>query len=126
MSLNLHAAVRGPIQAVNADTPSWWYVNKGPQPSLSGPGSVASYETAIRVQCQIQPPSGRDLKFIDYLQLQGIIRTVFMFFNPGGLNRVNQTGNDLLLFPQWTGEPNDAWKVYQIPEYWGVGPRRCR
>ncbi len=119
MSLNLHAAVRGVIPAVNADTPGWWYQNKGAIVAADGT-QTASYGTPVSAPMQVQPPSGRDLRYAEYLQMQGIIRTVWMFSNPGGINRVNQLGNDLLLFPQWPSAPNDVWMVEIPDETWGV------
>lgn len=119
MSLNLHAAVRGVIPAINADVTGYWYTSKGAPIGADGRQQPA-YNAPVAVQCQVQPPTGRDLKFIDFLQLQGVIRTVFMFSNPQSIVRVNQTGNDLLLFPQWAGAPNDVWKVATMDELWNV------
>ena len=119
MSLNLHGAVRQVIPAINSDITGYWYRSKGSIISAGGRQQPA-YNLPVTVQCQVQPPSGRDLRFIDFLQLQGVIRTVWMFSDPQSIVRVNQTGNDLLLFPQWAGAPNDVWKVQQMPESWNV------
>jgi hypothetical protein len=119
MSLNLHAAVRSVIPAINADIAGWWYVNKGASIGTDG-RQVATFQVPVSVQLQVQPPSAKDLRFAEFLQLQGVVRTVFMFSNPQGIVRVNQTGNDLLLFPQWAGTPNDAWLVAKPDEGWNV------
>ena len=119
MSLSLHAAVRQVIPAVNADVPGYWYRSKGSIKAPTGRQQPTFYD-AVPVLCQVQPPSGRDLRFIDFLQLQGVIRTVWMFSDPQSIVRVNQTGNDLLLFPQWAGAPNDVWMVQQMSESWNV------
>lgn len=119
MSLNLHAAVRQVIPALNADISGWWYRSKGYVTGADG-RQIAAYQPAVSVQLQVQPPSARDLKFAEFLQLQGVLRTVWMFSNPQGIVRVNQTGNDLLLFPQWAGVANDAWLVAQPDEGWNV------
>lgn len=124
MSLNLHAKVRGAIKAINPDTAGWWYQSKGSVPSPVGDGRYEpAYLPAVSARFQVQPPSARDLRFAEYLQMQGVIRTVFMFANPQGLVRVNQLGGDLLLFPQWAGAPNDTWKVEQPEESWSVSQR---
>ena len=119
MSLNLHGAVRQVIPAINSDITGYWYRSKGSIISAGGRQQPA-YNLPLTVQCQVQPPSGRDLRFIDFLQLQGVIRTVWMFSDPQSIVRVNQTGNDLLLFPQWAGAPNDTWKVSRVDENWNV------
>jgi len=120
VALNLHAAVRSVIPGVKADTVAYWYVNKGPTALGNGGRQVATYEPAVQVMVQQQPPSGRDIQFINMLQLQGVIRSVWMFSNPGGINRANQVGNDLLMFPQWPGGPLDVWKVARPDENWDV------
>lgn len=119
MSLNLHAAVRQIIPAVNADVTGYWYRSNGSSIDSTGRQQPA-YQAPLTVQLQVQPPSGRDIKFIDHLQLQGVIRSVWMFSNPQGIVRVNQTGNDLLLFPQWAGAANDTWLVARPDEGWNV------
>jgi len=119
MSLNLHLAVRQVIPAINPDIAGYWYVNKG---FVTGPDGrqVASFRPAVSMQLQVQSPSSRDLRFAEFLQLQGVIRTVWMFSDPQGIVRVNQTGSDLLLFPQWDGSQNDAWLVARPDEGWNV------
>lgn len=119
MSLNLHSAVRQVIPALNADITAYWYQSKGCLIGSDGRQQPA-YQPAVTVQAQIQPPSGRDLKHIEYLQLQGVIRTVWMFSDPQAIVRVNAAGGDLLLFPQWAGAPNDTWLVAQMQESWNV------
>jgi len=124
VSLNLRAKVNGALQGVNADVLGWWYQSNGWVPSTSGDGRQdPSYLAAQSVRLQVQPPSARDLRFAEYLELQGVIRTVFMYANPQGIVRVNQLGGDLLVFPQWHGQTNDTWKVEQPEEQWDVGTR---
>ncbi len=119
MSLNLHAAVRQIIPALNADVTGYWYQSKGVVIASDGRQQPA-YLPAVTVQCQVQPPSGRDLRHIEFLQMQGVIRTVWMFSDPQAIVRVNAGGGDLLLFPQWANAPNDAWLVAQVEESWNV------
>lgn len=119
MALNLHATVRGAIQSVNPDVSGWWYRSAG---SVANPDGrqVPAFQAAVSVMLQVQPPSARDLRFMEYMQMQGVIRTVYMFSNPEGIVRVNQTGNDLLLFPQWAGGVNDTWLVERPDESFNV------
>jgi hypothetical protein len=113
--------VRSAVQSVNPDVWGWWYRSKGNVPSTTGDGrQVPTYDAPAPARLQVQPPSARDLKFIDFLQLQGVIRTVYLFANPQGIVRVNQRGGDLLLFPQWKFAPNDTWLVKQPDESWNV------
>lgn len=120
MSLNLHAAVRSVIPAINPDIAGFWYRSSGSVQDPTTGRQVAAFRAPLSVQLQVQPPSAKDLRFAEFLQLQGVIRTVFMFSDPQGIVRVNQTGNDLLLFPQWAGTPNDTWLVSRPDEGWNV------
>lgn len=119
MGLNLHAIVRSAITAVNPDTFGWWYRSKGSVLNADG-RQVPAYLPAVAARMQVQSPSARDVQHIDFLQLQGVIRTVFMRSNPQGIVRVNQRGGDLLLFPQGRDAPNDTWLVQKPDEGWDV------
>jgi hypothetical protein len=119
VSLNLHGIVRGATPTVNPDIFGWWYKSTGSVSNVDG-RQVPAYYSPAPVRLQVQPPTWRDLKFIDFLQLQGVIRTVFMFSNPQSIDRVNHRGGDLLLFPQWHCQPNDTWLVARPDEAWDV------
>lgn len=120
MSLNLHNAVRGMIQAVNADISATYLQSTGYTPNASGQ-QVATYAQANTVQIQVQPPSGRDLQHMEFLNLQGVVRTVFLYSNPQAVDRINVQGGDLLQFPQFHGEPIDNWLVTYVDQTWDVG-----
>lgn len=119
MSLNLHSAVRGPVQAVNADTWITYLQSVGNTPNSSGK-QVPSYAAPITVRAQIQPPSGTDLKHLEFLNVQGLIRTVFMYSDPQAVVRVAARGGDLLVFPPFRGQPPANWLVREVAETWNV------
>lgn len=120
MSLNLHSAARGMIQAVNADISATYLQSTGYTLNASGQ-QVATYAQAQTVQIQVQPPSGRDLQHMEFLNLQGVVRTVFLYSNPQAVDRINVQGGDLLQFPQFHGEPVDNWLVTYVDQTWDVG-----
>ncbi len=120
MSLNLHSAARGMIQAVNADISATYLQSTGYTLNASGQ-QVATYAQAKTVQIQVQPPSGRDLQHMEFLNLQGVVRTVFLYSNPQAVDRINVQGGDLLQFPQFHGEPIDNWLVTYVDQTWDVG-----
>lgn len=120
MSLNLHSAARGMIQAVNADISATYLQSTGYTLNASGQ-QVATYAQAKTVQIQVQPPSGRDLQHMEFLNLQGVVRTVFLYSNPQAVDRINVQGGDLLQFPQFHGEPVDNWLVTYVDQTWDVG-----
>lgn len=118
--LNLHATVRGAIQSVNADI-SAAYLKSLPYTMFASGRQKPQYAAPVTVQVQVQPPSSRDLKQLEYLNTQGTTRTVFLYSNPEGIDRVNVKGGDLLQFPQAAGAPVDNWLVVGFPEWWDVG-----
>ena len=120
MSLNLHATVRAAIQTVNADITASYLASTGYTANGSGQ-QAPSYAASVDVQCQVQPPSGRDLRHIEFLNIQGTIRTVFLYSNPQAIDRIDARGGDLLQFPQFSGAPVDNWEVFHVGETWDVG-----
>lgn len=120
MSLNLHATVRGAIQAVSRDRPITYLQSTGYSPNGSGK-QVPQYAAPITIQGNIQPPSGRDLRHMEYLNIQGTTRVVFLYSDPKAISRVDARGGDLLQFPQFTGAPVDNWLITHVDESWDVG-----
>lgn len=120
MSLNLHATVRAAVQGVNRDITAVYLKSTGYAPNAAGK-QVPSYAAALPVQAQVQPPSGKDLRHMEFLNIQGTTRTVFLFSNPQAIVRVDARGGDLLQFPQFAGAPNDNWKIAAVAETWDVG-----
>lgn len=118
MSLNLHSIVRGAIQAVNADRPVVYLQSTGY--TVVNGVQTPSYAAAVTLQAQIQPPTGKDLQHVEFLNLQGTIRTVWMYSNPQAISRVDVRGGDLLQFPQFTGAPVDNWLIEHVDETWDV------
>lgn len=112
--LNLHEIVRPAIEAVNPDTEARWIVSTG-YGTVNG-RQVAQYASAVPVRAQIQPPSGKLLQHTNFLNIQGTLRSVYMYGNPQGVSRVDAKGGDLLQFPQNVGRPVDNWLVILVEE----------
>lgn len=117
--MNLHSVVRGAIQAVNPDLSVTYLQSTGYAPNASGK-QIPSYADAVTVRAQVQPPSGRDLQHMEFLNLQGTTRVVFLYSNPQAIDRVDARGGDLLQFPQFAGAPIDNWLVTHVDETWDV------
>jgi hypothetical protein len=99
VGLNLHAVVRAPIQSVNPDIMAAYLQSRGSV--IQDDGSVLpAYAAPFYVRIQAQPPTGRDLRHAEYLNLQGVLRTVYLYSNPQAVDRVAARGGDLLMFPQ--------------------------
>jgi hypothetical protein len=120
MSLNLHATVRSAIQSVNRDITAI-YKASIPYTVNANAKQLPQYAAPVNVQIQSQPPSGKDLVHINYLNIQGTVRTVFLYSNPHAIQRVAAKGGDLLIFPSFVGGPSYTWLVKAIAERWDVG-----
>lgn len=97
--LNLHGLVRGAINRVNPDVPAVYLRSVGALDNGDGTRTPV-YQTPFFVQAQLQPPSARDLRHMEFLNMEGVLRTAFVYSNPQGIVRVSQMGGDLLMFPQ--------------------------
>ncbi|HVN43473.1 MAG TPA: hypothetical protein VMT50_11865 [Steroidobacteraceae bacterium] len=120
MSLNLHATVRAAVQAVNADIAASYYESVGYTPDGAG-RQLPLYDPAVDVMIQIQPPTSRDLRHMEYLNIQGTTRVVYLYSHPDAIRRVDAKGGDLLQFSSFEGDPVDNWLVAAVPERWNVG-----
>jgi hypothetical protein len=120
MSLNLHGTVRAAIQSVNADITATYLASLGY--TVNGAGKqLPQYAAPASVQIQVQPPSGKDLRHLEFLNIQGTTRTVFLYNDPQAAVRVDARGGDILQFPQFNGAPIDKWLVIEVAETWDVG-----
>lgn len=120
MSLNLHSVVRGAITTVNPDLAGFYYASNGYTTGASGARTPTYIKTAA--QLQVQALSGRDLRHEDFLNLQGVKRSVYMFGNTVGANRPDVKGGDLLAFPQVSGGTPQLWLVVKVLESWSPDP----
>jgi hypothetical protein len=112
------------ITAVRKDIIASYLASTGYGMNASGL-QVPTYAAPVNVRCQVQPPSGRDLRHMEYLNVQGTSRIVYLYSDPSAIDRVNIQGGDLLQFPQFTGQPVDNWLVVQVPETWDVGTNQA-
>lgn len=115
--MNLHAAVRGAIPAVNPDQAIDWRVSTGATVDASYK-QVPSYADAVTIQAQVQPMSGDDLTKVEYLNMQGIFRKVYAFGDVEGIVRPELKGGDLVQFPMTRGGTVRVWLVVHVFETW--------
>jgi hypothetical protein len=114
--MNLHAIVRDQIPAVNQDRDGTWRRSTGY--ATAADGSRAPSYTDVSVRLQIQSLTGRDLRHLNMLNIQGVQRAVYMYSNVQGVVRTDQKGGDLLLFSQDIGGAVATWKVVAVLETW--------
>jgi hypothetical protein len=120
VSLNLHAAVRPAITAINADIPAVILRSGGYVTNASGK-MVPRYLQAQNVTIQVQPMSSGDIERANFLNLQGVLRVVYGYGSTEGIIRPSQKGGDLLQFPIYPGEAIGTWLTSTPVEVYASG-----
>ena len=114
--MNLHAIVRGPINAVNPDVSGRLYVSTG-QTTLASGKRVPAYERFDDIPMQVQPLSMQDvgrLEQVDSVNLEGILRGIYINGAAKGADRVEMKGGDMLYVL------GHYWLVVAVLEPWDV------
>jgi hypothetical protein len=73
---------------------------------------VPYYSTAITGPIQVQALDGEDLKQMDGVNIQGKIKSAYLFGELSAVSRPNQLGGDKLIFDSKT------WLVVKVLEGW--------
>jgi len=113
--MNLRGIANGLTSRINPNVAGVFQVNTG-FTTLPGGKRIQSYNN-VDVSVQFQELSSTDLKQIDAVNIQGILRSAYLNGNFNGVNRPEQKGGDILLVG------NDKWLVVKVPELW---PEWCR
>lgn len=122
--MNLHKVVRGLVTAVNPDIIASFVKSTGNALSPSGK-AVPKYAAAVSVKIQVQPMSSGDtaLAQANMINMQGVMRTIFMYGDTQGIVRPSQQGGDLLKFSRIPNGPVSTWLVVGVLETW---PTFCK
>src|ERR1700722_15761334 len=97
--MHLRRLIRGSINSVNKDKPIVWLRSTG---SIYSAGGIAtpSYAPAQTVWAQIQPVPTDQLAHLENLNIQGVLRQVYLRNAVASAVRADGTGGDLLQFPE--------------------------
>lgn len=120
--MNLHAIVRGAITSINPDLVGTWRRSTG-YTALPNYKQIPVYDDFLLVPIQVQALSGGDIHRLNYLGIQGVKRSVYMYGNVQGINRPDSQGGDLLVFPEAPGGTPKVWLISTVFETW---PDWCR
>jgi hypothetical protein len=113
--LNVFSAASSVIPAVNPRITAQYYAS-APQSVAPGGKQIPNYITYFDVQAQVQPVSTDDIRKYDFLQMQGIYRSVYLYGKLNAIDRGAAQGGDLLNFPEIQGGPQRTWLVKQVAE----------
>lgn len=110
--MHLRRLVRGSINAVNRDKRIVWIASRG---QLSGVGGFVkpTYAPALTVFAQIQPVPTDQLAHLENLNIQGVLRQVYLRNAVASAVRADGTGGDLLYFPErYTSQAEDVMDAW--------------
>lgn len=116
--INVRAAANAAIQVVNPNEGGWVYYSTGFTVSPTTRKQVPSFAAPAPVRLQIQAVDASMLKHLDSLNIEGVVRSVHMWGNTQGVDRVNQKGGDLLYFRDVPTGTLRVWKVVKVVETW--------
>ncbi len=108
--MNLRGIANGLTSRINPNVAGVFQVNTGAT-TLPGGKRVQAYNS-VDVSVQFQELSSTDLKQIDAVNIQGILRSAYLNGNFNGVNRPEQKGGDILMVG------NDKWLVVKVAELW--------
>ena len=109
--MNLQAITGNIIASVNPVTTGSVRMSAG-YTMLSSGEQVPAYAPSIVAQLQIQALSGRDLAHMDNLNIQGVMRAIYLQGNWEGIDRPENKGGDLI------DVNGQTWLIMQVLESW--------
>lgn len=120
--MNLRGLANSAIQTVNPNIQGVWVrATGGYTTDAAGHRTAATTSSAITLQ--VQAMDAGDLKQVDGLNIQGVMRAVTMFGNVQGAVRADSKGGDILQFPQDKGGAIRNWRVVHVLETWPTWSR---
>lgn len=116
--MHLRRLVRGAVNAVNRDQQIGWLASTGYTINATTGVSTPAYAALQNQWAQIQPVPTDQLGHLEQLNIQGVLRQVYLKGAVASAVREDGTGGDLLQFPELPGGAMRTWLVMLVPEQW--------
>lgn len=113
--MNLRDIANAATQAINPNTTGDVWRSTGYSTAGDGTRTPSFARMMLGAQMQVQAATGRELEHLDSLNIQGIIRAVYVDGAIQGANRSMNTGGDILNFTDPAGV---WWLVAHVLEPW--------
>lgn len=114
--MNLHALVAPAIATVNPFVTAT--VRRATGATTAPDGQRTPTYTDWSALVQVQALTFQDIRQLDYLNIQGVRRAIYLTGNVMGAVRVDNRGGDLIVFPTGTLPEGDIWLAAQVLEAW--------
>lgn len=122
--MNLQALTARPVGMVNPPVPCTWLRSTGYQTQDDG-SQEPQYAAGVPLSGQVQMLSGKDLKAVDGLNVQGEMRSLYAQGNIQGVSDPQGRGGDMITFADNKTVPpdlrNSVWLTVQVLETWSGG-----
>lgn len=115
--INVRAAANSAIQVVNPNEGATFYASTGFTVNAAKK-QVPDYAAGVNVRIQIQAVSASELRHLEGMNIEGVLRSVHMWGNTQGVVRPAQKGGDLLYFRDVPTGTFRVWKVVKVVETW--------
>ena len=114
--MNLRLLANRITQVTNPNIQINWVQSNGY--TTNDAGKRTPKTITLTVDAQVQALSATDLKHIDGLNINGVMRSVYLYGNAAGVVRADQIGGDILVFPEAPNCCNKNWLITQVMETW--------
>lgn len=112
--MNLRGMANGVTRSVNPNIPATLKRSAGYVTDVAGKRTPQFQELTGTIQ--VQPMGTGDLQHAEFLNLQGVLRAVYIHGNWAGVVRGETKGGDVLIFSE-AGE-SKTWNVVNVVEAW--------
>lgn len=117
--MNLHAIASPAIAIVNPMIEVTVRVSTGSYTTAADGTRTPVYSDVTGVSAQIQALSFGDIQKLDGLNIQGTRRKIYLNGKFDGLNRQEQKGGDLIIYPSGASYPyGTTWLIVHVLEQW--------
>lgn len=108
--MNLRCIANNVTQSVNLNTDA--LIREGTGYTINNGKRTPVYGDSIPVKIQVQALTNKELEHLEFLNLQGVMRSVYLDGNWTGIVRSDKHGGDILLFSDKT------WLIVAVLESW--------
>lgn len=108
--MNLRGIANSATRTINPNVPGIFRIYTGRETLPSGKPSITYGD--VDVDVQFQELSSTDLRQVDAMNIQGILRVAYLNGNFNGVNRPEQKGGDILIVNE------QQWLVVKVAELW--------
>ncbi len=112
--MNLHSIVSGAIGAINPFQMASVMYSSGYTTSADGK-QIPAYVTVQGVSVQVQALTAKEIEHLDSLNIQGVMKALYLNGNSQGVVRPLGQGGDLFMLASGT------WLVTTVLETWDTG-----